>query len=238
LKDVLDKIKAALAEKDGGDAKALAILTEHEEAIRTPLERTRDSALAEAKSAKSKMKAFAEIDLDEYKAQAAKIDELETALKDKPDVAGEVKRATDKQAKELEKAAKALATEKAAVHRLIVDAGLTAELMAAGVTTGALPYVRAMFVPQAKVSEDGEERVATIGDKPLKEAVGTWAKTEEAKLFIKASPNTGGGASNNGHGGTGGKRSIARSAFDRLTPAEQMDFVVKEGGTVTDAVSA
>lgn len=103
-----------------------------------------------------------------------------------------------------EKATKALATEQGFTQRLLVDNGLTAELVKAGVKEAVhIKAAKAMLAAQVQIVADGENRVAKVGDKTLEAFVGEWAKGDEGKHFVAAPANNGGGANGGNKGGEG-----------------------------------
>lgn len=114
------------------------------------------------------------------------------------------------------------------VSTLLVDNGLSAALDAANVAKELKPAVVAMFKSAAEVKEGK----AFIGDKELTEHITDWAKSEEAKAFIAAPANSGGGAPPGGGSPTGKKFSEMgsdektklfnenRAEYDRLKAAE------------------
>ena len=229
MKELLAKIKAALAKKEGGEEEALALLEENEQGIVTK----RDELLEEVKRLKTKLRTFDGIDPAEVKDMKERMEELEEAAsKGSKDVEAAVQRTEAKYKKELEKAQAGLAAEQKVTTQLLVENGLTDALAKVGVTEAGLKFARAFFAPQVQIEVDGDQRVATIGEKKLAEAVAEWAKTDEAKLFIRASVSTGGGASGGAGGGSSAKQ-MARAEFEKLSPADQMTFV-KEGGRITN----
>jgi uncharacterized protein YoxC len=230
LKELLAKVKAALAKEKGGDDEALALLEEEHQGLITK----RDELLDEVKKLKAKVRSFDGIDPEEVKDMKERMEELEEAAsKGSKDVEAAVQRTEAKYKKELEKAQSALAAEHKVTTQLLVENGLTDALAKVGVTEAGLKYARSYFAPRVQIEADGEERVARIGDQKLAEAVAEWAKTDEAKLFIRASASTGGGASGGAGGGSSAKQ-MARAEFDKLSADDKMKFV-KEGGRVTDA---
>ncbi len=230
MKELLAKIKAALAKKEGGDDEALALLEENEQGIQNK----RTELLEEVKRLKTKLRTFDGIDPADVKEMKEWMEEFEEAASTgSKDVEAAVQRTEAKYKKELEKATTALAAEQKVTTQLLVENGLTDALAKVGVTEAGLKFARAFFAPQVQIEADGDKRVATIGEKNLAEAVAEWSRTDEAKLFIRASVSTGGGASGGAGGGSSAKQ-MARAEFVKLSPTDQMTFV-KEGGRVTDA---
>jgi type I restriction-modification system DNA methylase subunit len=103
-----------------------------------------------------------------------------------------------------EAASKSLESEQAAVRNLLVDNGLTDALTKVGVTN---PYrqkaAKALLERQVKLDQDGDTRIAKMGDKLLMDAINEWASSEEGKHFVEAQANSGGGAAGGGRGNGG-----------------------------------
>ncbi len=135
---------------------------------------------------------------------------------------------------EAEKVKKAYESESQLTHRLLVENGLTDALTKAGVTNPVhLRAAKAMLSGQVQLIAEGENRIAKVGEKPLTDYVGEWAKGEEGKYFVAAQQNTGGGATG-GNGKGAGAKSLSRTAFDGLDASAKVKFIA-EGGNVTDA---
>ena len=114
-----------------------------------------------------------------------------------------------------EKAVKGLESESGFTTSLLVDNGLNAELIKAGVDNPVLlKAVKSMLKGLVTIETEGDKRVAKVGDKTLSEHIETWAKSDEGKNFVSASHNSGGGS--NGDGGSGG----ANKKFSEHTGAE------------------
>lgn len=143
------------------------------------------------------------------KLEKDKADEKEKLEADAAKKAGDWdKREADLKAKHAaEMAAKdaELSKERAARDKLVLDNGLSSALDGAGVPAELKPAVLAMLRAQHKgaveISADGDF-VGKLGDKPIADFVGEWAKSDAAKPFI-SSNNNGGGAP----GGKGGGKS-------------------------------
>lgn len=134
--------------------------------------------------------------------------------------------------KQVETTSAALKSEASVTQRLLVENGLSAELTRAGVTNAAhLKAAMAMLKDQVQVVAEGDNRTAKAGDKALADFVKEWAAGDEGKNFVTANANSGGGAS--GGNGSGGVKTMARSAFEQLDPAARSEFA-KSGGRLTD----
>ena len=81
------------------------------------------------------------------------------------------------------------ATEKdALIHKLLVDNGLSAQLVQYGVSRDLMPLIQQALSSQASII-DGQ---AMIGDKSLSEFMKEWAETPQGKASRVAASNTGG----------------------------------------------
>jgi hypothetical protein len=189
------------------------------------LETKRDELIAENR----KLKRGAEIKPEDLQAAEDRADKAEKAL---ADAQRDLKAATTA----ADKATKALETESAFTQRLLIRDGLKSALIANGVKDeDFIDSLTAKFASGAKVVVEGDERKAFYGDKPLGDFIKEWAGTDQGKKFVAAPLNGGGGA-----GGGGGKpeaKTMPRSQFDGLSPAEQHNFVIKEGGKIVDAAA-
>ena len=125
-----------------------------------------------------------------------------------------------------------LKAESAFTQKLLIDNGLTDELVKNGVAPQFLPATKAMFSGQAQIIAEGETRVAKIGEKTVSEFVKEWAASEDGKHFVTA-PAYGGGGSQGGKGSDNGQKTINRDTFNTKSHAERAEFV-KSGGAVVD----
>lgn len=99
--------------------------------------------------------------------------------------------------KAAETATQALEGERGFTTRLLVDNGLNAALLEAGVKNPAHLKAAAALIrsgQKVEIKADGETRNAMIGDKPLADFVKAWAASDDGKHFVSAPVNTGGGA--------------------------------------------
>jgi outer membrane murein-binding lipoprotein Lpp len=131
-----------------------------------------------------------------------------------------------------DKARKALESESGFTTRLLVDNGLTEQLVKAGVKPSFLPAVKALLAGQVQIKAEGDTRKAMVGDKDLAAHIAEWSQSDQGKEFVVAPNNAGGGAAG-GSGGARGASSINRAAFAALNPAAQMAHV-KSGGAIVD----
>lgn len=111
---------------------------------------------------------------------------------------------SQKSAKESVKTLETLQTQLKAetgfTQKLLIDNGLTDELVKNGVAPQFLPAVKAMFAGQAQIVAEGDTRTAKIGDKSVSDFVKEWAASDDGKHFVKAPENGGGGSHGSGNG--------------------------------------
>lgn len=144
----------------------------------------------------------AQIDPEEHAKLQADYQRLEEQL----DTANKaVKKAENASAKLVEQ----LQAETAAVSSLLIDDGLTAALVKAGVAPQFMDATKALLRQNAKVVADGGTRKAVVGDKELTAFVSEWAQSETGKAFVKAPDNRGGDAGG-GQGGNGQQKLTAK----------------------------
>lgn len=147
-----------------------------------------------------KLKRGAEIDPAEVAALESQIDTLKADLT-------KAQKEAKAFAKQAEDNAKALESESGFTRSLLVEQALTSELMSAGVKNPAhLKAAKALLKSDVQVITDGDQRVAKIGDKALKDYVKEWAAGDDGKHFVSADQNSGGGAG--GGSGAGGAGSV------------------------------
>lgn len=145
-----------------------------------------------------KANADGQIDPAEHEKLESELEATKAKLKD-----------AEKQTKELSKRAEAaeqsLQGEQSFTQSLLVDNGLSAALMEAGVKNPAhLKAAAAMLKTGNKIEikiEEGGKRTAMVGDKPLGDFAKGWAASDEGKHFVTAAANGGGGAAGGGGGG-------------------------------------
>jgi small-conductance mechanosensitive channel len=187
-----------------------------------PLVAKRDELLGEVK----KLRKNAEIDPADLERVENERDQLKQQL-------AEATKATKQATKQAEDAAKKLADAEGFTQKLLVDNGLSDALAKAGVTNPVhIKAAKAMLASQVQVAEDNGTKVARMGDKALADAIAEWAGSDEGKHFVAPVTTSGDGA-HGSHRVTTQAKSVTRSAFDALAPAEQMAHI-KSGGEVTD----
>jgi hypothetical protein len=162
-----------------------------------------------------KLKAKGEVSPEDHAALERERDELQ----------GQVANLT-KEVKTLKTSAEtadtALKGEQAYTQRLLVDNGLSAALLEAGVKNPAHLKAAAALIrasSQVEVKVEGDNRSAVIGGKPLLEFVKAWAASDDGKHFVSAPANSGAGA----QGQPGNKGAIPADPKNAsLSPVDRM----------------
>ena len=163
----------------------------------------RDELLGEVK----KLRKDSQIDPADYQRLKDENDQLTDKL-------NEATKATKQALSEIEKERKARESESGFVQKLLIDNGLTDALTKAGVKPELMKATKALFAGQASIKVEGENRAALIGDKPITDFIGEWAKSDEGKHFVLAQQNAGGG----GQGGGGQNK----PDLSKLSPQERI----------------
>lgn len=115
--------------------------------------------------------------------------------------------------------------------KLLVENGLTAALVGAGVKKEFMPAVTAMLSGKVTIKQDGDTRAAVVGDKSLGDFVKEWSQGADGKHYIAAEANSGGGANGGKAGGSG--KTMKRADYD-AADANTRAAHFAEGGTLTD----
>ena len=182
---------------DPEDADAKAAIAAAVEAAVEKLDKKNKELLGELKKARK----GADIDPAEHERLEAERDTLQGQLRE----AQTQLKAANKAA---ETAGATLAGEQAFNQRLLVDNGLNAALLEAGVKNPVhLKAAAAMLKSAAKVEVvvEGDNRKAVVNGKDLGAFVKEWSQSDEGKAFVSAPVNNGGGAGGGGGGqATGG----------------------------------
>ncbi len=189
----------------------------------------RDELMDELKAAKAELRKSKEIDPAEVSALE---DELAKAKAETAKLIKDTKEALAR----AEKAEQAFEAEAKASAMMLTENALNAALAEAGVTNPAmLKAVKAMFAGNAAVAVEGDQRIVKIGDKALPDHIKEWAATDEAKHFISAPVNSGGGAPG-GKGTTTGGKTMTRAEYDKQAVADPagMRAFIKDGGQIVN----
>jgi len=169
-----------------------------------------------------KLRKSQEVDPADYQ----KLKEDISALEDK---LTEAQKATKAALSENEKIKKAYESESAYTQRLLIETGLDSAFDSVNIKPELKKAAKALFVGQAQIKVEGENRSALIGDKSITDFVKEWAATDEGKHFVLAQNNSGGGA--NGGGGNSSSKVISSEQFNALAPKERAAHYAN-GGSV------
>lgn len=243
LKEVIEKLKAEFGKGEETDKEALASLVAQLEPMAA-----RDWAQIKKLEKKAEASNKPEsLEPGKLESLEAEIEELKGKLEDSGRVTGEKDRAAEKAGKtwvEKESAlTSALASEKAAVERLVLDAGLTSELLRGNVKASLLAAAKARLKEKGAlvVETEGENRraVARIlkDGQEERQELGTYVKdflgTDEGREMVQAKANAGAGAQDaHGAGGAQGK-TMKQGDFWALGPKERAAFMMN-GGMLED----
>lgn len=131
-------------------------------------------------------------------------------------------------------ATEALTSEQGVTRKLLVDNSLTAALIEAKVAPQYTDAVTALLGSKVTIKQDGENRVAVVGDKPLGEFVKEWSQGDQGKHYVAAAGNGGGGAPG-AQGGGNNSKTMTRTAYDQaISAGTPMGKFFAEGGSLTD----
>lgn len=206
---------------DRKDPEIIALIEEITSSATEALSAKNKELLGEMKVLKAKAKG-ADIDPTEHAALQTQVDDLNDKL-GKAEKYGKT---------EVEKLTKALSEKDGALHKHLIDAGLTDALVKAGVQTPLLDAVKALHQSKASINAKDGAYEALIDGKPLAEFVTAWAQSDQGKHFVAAPQNNGGGAQ--GGSGKGTAKTMTRDAFDSLTAAGDptLQSFFREGGQI------
>jgi len=146
----------------------------------------------------------------------AEVEKLEAKLEAQTKELSEAQKALKAATKERDTFKAASETESAAARKLLVDGGLTENLVAAGVKKEFLPAVKKLLADQVTVKVEGDNRSAVVGDKSLSDFVKVWSQGDEGKNYIVAPANGGGNA-------PGGKATPTNQDLAKLPPVERIN---------------
>lgn len=200
---------------DDADTKA-ALKAAVDEALAPVLQKNKE-LLGEVKKAKR----GAEIDPAEHERLENELEQTRNQLTD-------AQKAAKVAAKQAEDATKQLQGEQSFTQSLLVDNGLNAALLEAGVKNpahlkAAAAYLKSSNKIEIKVDADGN-RSAVVGDKALADFAKGWSASDEGKHFVAAPVNGGGGAGGGGNGGGGGDKKAKE-----MSSGEKAAFIKENG---------
>lgn len=112
------------------------------------------------------------------------------------------------------------AKQNAVIEELVVNRGLSEALIAAGVNQPTLlRAATAIWRDQVKLEyDDSGSPLAKVNGEPLKDVIEGWKTTDDAKFFISAPANSGGGT-------TGGKPLPISKKRSEMTAEEKSQFI-------------
>jgi len=208
---------------DRNDPEVKALIEEVTTAATDALSAKNRELLGEVKALKAKAKG-ADIDPAEHAALQAQVEELTEKLTK-----------TEKTGKtEIDKLTKTLAEKDGALHKHLIDAGLTDALVKAGVQAPLMDAVKALHQGKASIEIADGNYIAKIDGKPLSEFVTAWAQSDQGKHFVSAPQNSGGGSQ--GGGGKGTAKTMTRAEYDQKAAAgdASLPSFFKDGGVLVD----
>lgn len=180
---------------------------------------SKNAILTEKKKLQERMKLYEDIDPEEYKKIKSEYEQLSTKIAEGENDATKIKNAlTSKYEKELEEYKKQVNEYKTKYQQKIIDETLTAELEKVGVTNPAYKKsVKALLKNEIDIKDD----TVLLGEKTVDQYIKEWSETEEAKAFITAKENAGGGFKTPG--------SSSNEDVSKMTVAEKAAFIEKYG---------
>lgn len=174
---------------------------DHIKGITEPLERSNEGLKADITKLKTKSKEFEGVNLDQLKADAKELVELKESIKNKETETEKALRiASEQHKRETESMKKELAILTESSKRALVDNVLMQSLVKNNVKSSLISAAQTIIKGKVSILEEGNERVAKVGDKTIEEYVSEWVKSEEGKHFVLAPKNSGGDASGSGEG--------------------------------------
>jgi len=216
-----EQIKEALKSSAFKDAVKAAVDAEVE-----GLKNKRDELLGTVKELKGDLK----------KIQDEK-DEAERKAADKSgDVAAIREQLEKAHKKEVEKLTADITKMSSQLQTHIVSGGLKDALVKAKVAPAMIEAAEALILKNYKgeVGDNDGKPFAKFDGKTVDEFVTGWTQTESGKHFVVADTNNGGGSNGaNGNGKAATGKTITRSAFDVLSPADKAK-TMKDGVQIAD----
>ncbi len=239
LKDIISQLKYELGKEEAPSKEAILLLVDKIE----PME-ARD--WARIKKLEKRMESFSGKSPEEFEQSMKDGEALKAELESSKkllDEKGKQLEALSKESSERETIlTKSLSEEKAAVERLLLDAGLTSELSKANIKPSLISAVKALIREKRILSVEGEGEIRNAVAKSTKDGVekklclSDWVKefiaSDEGKEFIAAKENAGSGA--------GEYKSLAKGdAGNSMNaeefwglPAKERSAFISSGGTI------
>lgn len=203
---------------------------ETEEAKQAIKDAAKSIAEEEVKGLKSKNTEL----LGKIKSFQEQLDEIKTAKENAENKAieqsGDIEKIKENLKSQFEKERDALLgkirDKDSALHGLLIDNGLTDSLNKAGVAPQHIDVIKAYIksTNKAEIIEGDNGLIAQMNGKPLTEFVSEWAQGDQAKQYIAAPNNTGGGA--NGANGNGKAATVKKAD---MTDKQKTEFIRENG---------
>jgi hypothetical protein len=240
LKDIISQLRYELGKEESANKETILSLVDKIEPMAA-----RD--WARIKKLEKRMESFSEKTPEEF----------EQSMKDGETLKAELessKRLLEEKGKQLEALSKehseketiltkSLSEEKAAVARLLLDAGLTSELSKANVKPTLISAVKALIREKGILSVEGEGEIRNAVAKATKDGVekklslSDWVKefiaSDEGKEFIAAKENAGSGAGEFKSLSKGDSTNSMHAEQFWGLPAKERSAFISSGGTIT-----
>lgn len=238
LDEVPEGYRGLYVEKDGSFVVDPAKLEDFEWDDREELAGALENERKERKRLKAEVDKFAGLDPERARAAQKKLDDLEAQeLMDK----GEFDRLLKKRADEFDARESEYRQQLEAATGQLTQFKLTDKVRAAALAAGVLPDdvddVLTLTSPRFKLGDkdkivildkDGDESSLT-----LEKFFGEDFKTQKPKFYAASGAGGSGAPAGGTGGGTGGAKSVKRTDFETMSPADQLAHS-KSGGTVVD----
>lgn len=238
LKDITARIKAELQKGEAANREEILQLIERIEPFAA-----RD--WARIKKLERRTEAMAGKSPEEIEKSLEELEALKGELGQHKNLLGEKDKILEAQGKESSERLKALQdeleAERLAVERLVLDAGVTSELMNANAKGSLMGAAKALIREKGilRIEKDGTARRAVAVEmkegKEMKRELSEWMKeflsSEEGKEFVTARPNSGSGAQEGRAGAEGGKEGMHPETFWAM-PAKERAAYMSKGGTI------
>jgi archaellum component FlaC len=177
------------------------------------LVKNKESLLEEKKALQKRMKIYEGIDPEKVKELQEEYDRLSTEVAAKQNDAETIKESlTKKYESQLEEYKNNYSEIQKKYQDKIVNETLTSQLEAAGVDN---PVYKKAALAMIKPNTKFENETVLVGDKTAEDFIKEWTESDEAKAFITARNNTGGGIKSNANGGVMQKISVNASIKEK-----------------------
>ena len=238
LKDITSRIKAEIQKGEAADRDELLQLIDRIEPFAA-----RD--WARIKKLERRTEAMAGKSPEEIEKSLADIEELKKEVEQHKNLLAEKEKMIESQGAENSTKLKALQDElemeRLAVERLVLDAGVTSELVNANAKSSLIGAAKALIKEKGilRIEKEGTARRAVAVEsregKEVKRELSDWMKeflaSDEGKEFVSAKPNSGSGAQD-GRTGNGEEREGLSSESFWAMPAKERAAYMSKGGTI------